>query len=649
MITSDTVPPLPAGRDHEAEIRTITNAIPALIAFHDADLVCRFANDYHSDWFGRPPSSLIGLHMRDYLGEEAFAMRQPYLARVRAGETVSFDAKVPHGSNGWRYAAVTYVPHSGAQGFDGFYVLVFDMTRRKQELLGMLDLAHDAILVRSLEGNVGFWNEGCVGAYGWSREEAIGRHLRDLVSCEFPAPLDEVQAELLKNDRWDGEILRLHRDGSERRIAARWSLRRDATGQPIEILEMGRDVTAQRRSEENLRRSEYRYRNVFQAMAVAYLELDITQLAAIEADLHAHGVTDLRAHFANNPGLARALMEAIEIIDVNEKSTQLFRGTREELLGNVSRLWPVASEPVFMESIVASETMPHYEAETRLLTLDGQEIDVLFTCSYAPNQTKRGIFHVGILDISERVRANNELARIQNELAHAARVSTLGELSASIAHEVNQPLTAVVTNAQASLRWLSNANPNLDEAKAAIARSIEEAKRASGIIARVRAMSTKKEPEKVRFPARALVEDAVSILRAELAKNDIRLRFSVGAEVPDVVGDRIQLQQVVINLMVNAIQALTQPGVDKRVMTVRIAREGDEIGIEVEDSGPGIDPDHLPRLFNAFFTTKTEGMGMGLSICKTIVEAHRGSIGVKPAAPNGAVFRVALPSNADAA
>jgi PAS domain S-box-containing protein len=635
--------PLPANEDRESDLRAVTNAIPTLISYFDADLICRFANEYHKEWFGRSPESLIGQHMRDFIGADAFSSRAPYVARVRSGETVSLDTKVPHGVDGWRYAAVTYVPRMKEHGFDGFYVLVFDITHRKRELVGMLDLAHDAILVRSLDGTVSFWNEGCVDVYGWSRDEAVGQHLGDLIKCQFPVPIEQAHHELLAADRWDGEILRQHRDGGERLIAARWSIRRDSTGRPIEILEMGRDVTSQRRSEEGLRRSESRYRNVFQAMAVAYLELDITRLMAINQDLSARGITDLRDHFAANPSFARTLMEAIEIIDANEKSLQLFGGTREQLLGSVSRIWPVAGEPVFMESIFASKTAPHFEAETRLLTLDGREIDVLFTCSYVPASMDSKIFHVGIVDISERVRASNELARIQNELAHAARVSTLGELSASIAHEVNQPLTAVVTNAQAGLRWLSNANPNMDEAKAAITRAIEEAKRASGIIARVRAMSTKKEPEKVCFPARALVEDAVSILRAELAKNHIRLRYTVGPEVPDVVGDRIQLQQVVINLMVNAIQALTQPGVDNRVLTVRVARDGDDIGIEVEDTGPGVDPDHAPRLFNAFFTTKTEGMGMGLSISKSIVEAHHGHIEVKPAIPHGAVFRVTLP------
>lgn len=633
----------PANYNQESDLRAVTNAIPTLISFFDADLICRFANDYHNEWFERSPESLVGLHMRDFIGPDVFKTRAPYVARVRAGETVAFDAKVPHGRDGWRYAAVTYVPRLKEGRFDGFYVLVFDITRRKRELVGMLDLAHDAILLRSLDGTVIFWNEGCVGVYGWDREEAVGKQIGDLVNCVFPVPVEQAHEQLLATDRWDGEILRQHRDGSERLIAARWSIRRDNNGRPIDILEMGRDVTAQRRSEESLRRSEYRYRNVFQAMAVAYLELDITKLSAIKDSLDARGVTDLRAHFAAHPGSVRTLMEAIEIVDVNEKSAQLFGGTREDLLGNVSRLWPAAGEAAFMESIIASETQPHYEAETRMLTLDGREIDVLFTCSYPPSVTKGGIFYVGILDISERVRANTELARIQNDLAHAARVSTLGELSASIAHEVNQPLTAVVTNAQASLRWLSNANPNVDEAKAAITRAVDEAKRASGIIARVRAMSTKKEPEKVCFPARALVEDAVSILRSELAKNDIRLRYTVGKEVPDVVGDRIQLQQVIINLMVNAIQALTQPGVGNRVLTMRVSREDNEIGIEVEDTGPGIDPDHVPRLFNAFFTTKPEGMGMGLSICKSIVEAHRGRIEVKPANPNGAVFRVTLP------
>ena len=171
---------------------------------------------------------------------------------------------------------------------------------------------------------------------------------------------------------------------------------------------------------------------------------------------------------------------------------------------------------------------------------------------------------------------------------------------------------------------------------------IDEAKRASNIIARIRAMSTKKAPERTRFPFRGLIEDVVTILRRELADQDVRLRLVIG-DVPDLVGDRVQLQQVVVNLLVNAIQAPAQVDDPQRSITLRVLSQHESLVVEVEDNGPGVPAEDAARLFNAFFTTKPEGMGMGLSICKSIVEAHGGHIDLMPAIPHGALFRVTLP------
>lgn len=644
--------PTPARPVVGTDLKSVTNAVPALISFFDVGLVCRFANDFHNEWFGRSPESLVGQHIRDFLGPEAYATRAPYIERVVRGELVSFDAKVPYRDGGERYAAVSYVPRIGPDGYEGFYVLVFDMARRKQEIAGMLDLAHDAICLKKLDGTVTFWNAGCEEAYGWGRQEVVGQRMNELLKCCFPeGPLDEIEQRLLKDGRWGGEIIRKHRDGSERIIAARLSLRKDVAGNPIEMLEMGRDITAARRAEEELKRSELRYRNVFGAMAVSFFEIDLTEIDAMLDEIRASGVTDLRAHFAANPGLTRAAMERAKVTDVNEKTVQLFGGTHADHLGNVvSRYWPMSSEAIFAESIFAPmEGKSHYEADTRLLTLDGREIDVHFTVCYPAEGEGNHMGLVGLLDISERVRAQNEIAHVQAELAHAARVSTLGELSASIAHEVNQPLTATVTNAEASLRWLALDEPDIDEARAAIGRAITQAKRASDIIQRIRAMSTKRAPEKTRFLSRSLVDDAVAILRRELADQKVRLRLNLANGLPEIEGDRVQLQQVVINLMVNAIQALAQAAQGERMITLRLLSDEDRIALDVEDNGPGVPPEHAARLFNAFFTTKQDGMGMGLSICKSIVEAHGGTITLLPAEPQGALFRVTLPASAQLA
>jgi len=519
-----------------------------------------------------------------------------------------------------------------------------------ESLLGLLDTAREPILVRDLEGRILFWNQGCEALYGHSREAARHAHAPQLLETVFPAPLEEINARLLAQGAWRGEVTRRLADGRQGVIDLRWSLRRDASGAPVEILETGRDVTEARKAEEALRRSEYRFRNVFHAMSVSFWELDFSALAGMFGALRAKGVTSLRAHIAENPRFVREMMEASQVVDVNEKSLQLFEATREQLLGPVDRFWPPCSEHVFAASVIAAlEKKPHYESEARFRTYDGREFDGLFTCCYPREYLPQGATLVGVIDITDRLRAQEDLQRVQAELAHAARISTLGELTASIAHEVNQPLSAIVTNGEAGLRWLKRETPDLEEVRRAFDRMIGEANRASGVIGRIRTMAVKGEPETTRLALGVLVEDAVLLVRRELTAHGVALRVQVPADLPEVDGDRVQLQQVLVNLMVNAVQAMAEGLEDEaeRVLTVRGAvegqGEGEAVVLSVADTGPGVAPERLPQLFNAFYTTKSGGMGMGLSICKTIAEAHGGTILVTSAPGEGARFDLRLP------
>ncbi|KSB87798.1 hypothetical protein AS593_00630 [Caulobacter vibrioides] len=513
-------------------------------------------------------------------------------------------------------------------------------------LAGLLDAAHEPILVRDLEGRILFWNGGCETLYGHGREAARGAYAPQLLATVFPAPLDEITARLLDEGRWEGEVRRRLADGREAVIALRWSLRRDDAGAAW-VLETGRDVTEARRAEEALRRSEYRFRNVFHAMSVSFWELDFSALAGMFGALRARGVTSLRAHIAENPGFVREMMRASQVVDVNEKSLQLFEATREQLLGPVDRFWPPCSEHVFAASVVAAlEKQPHYESEARFRTYDGREFDGLFTCCYPREYLPQGATLVGVIDITDRLRAQEDLQRVQADLAHAARISTLGELTASIAHEVNQPLSAIVTNGEAGLRWLKRETPDLDEVGRAFDRMIGEANRASGVIGRIRTMAVKGEPETARLALGALVEDSVVLVRRELTAHDVVLRVQVPAGLPEVMGDRVQLQQVVVNLLVNAAQAMAEA--EERVLTVRAAVEGEAVALSVADTGPGVPPERAAQLFNAFYTTKADGMGMGLSICRTIAQAHGGEIVLAPGSGRGATFVLKLPCAGDA-
>lgn len=517
-----------------------------------------------------------------------------------------------------------------------------DADRRRLDLAQMLDAAHDAIFVSDLEGRITFWNRGAAALYGHAREDAVGQDPDALLVTRYPADIAAIRAQLIETGHWEGELTRTTAAGATVVVDGRWTLRRDEAGTPIEVLETGRDVTAARQAALELKYSEYRYSNVFRAMAVSFWELDFNGLGEVLADLQAKGMTDVRAYVAEHPEVVRRMIEVSRVVDVNDKTVQLFGAPRESLLGSVSRFWPRSSEGVFAESVFAALERRHsYEAEARFCKADGTEFDALFTTCYPRDGVKRGTVLVGIVDISDRLAAQDALRKAEADLAHAARVSTLGELTASIAHEVNQPLAAIVTNGEAGLRWINRVEPDLEEARAAMGRMIVEGQRASDIISRIRALASNKDPQRAPVALNAAIEDATLLLKRELAAQDVRLILALSPDVGAVSGDRVQLQQVVINLAMNGIQAMVGRAV--RDLTLSTRREGDGVVLEVADTGLGVAAQDAKTLFNAFYSTKAAGMGMGLSICKSIVQAHGGGIAVEAAPGGGALFRVVLP------
>jgi PAS domain S-box-containing protein len=825
----------------------------------------------------------------------------------------------------------------------------------------ILDLVHDSIIVRDLDGTIVQWNAAAETQYGWSRAEAIGRKLCELLPCDADGLLGRIEAELLAAGSWEGELTRCDRAGRRLRIDVRWSTRRGADGAPRQIVETGRDVTEQRASEAAMRLGEYRFRNLFEAMAVAFWEIDFNPVGPLLLPLREAGIDDLRAHLLARPELVREMMAATRVLDVNAKTLELFgAAAKEEIVGQgTERFWPDESLPVFVESLVATlEKQPGLVSETVVLDLHGNPLDVMFTVAWSPESRQQGVLLIGLIDIGDRKRAfdamerserryrslftqmpialwelesrdmremfdalvregvedfgawlaehpdrfaearallkvteandqalelfggadhdsllplmpalwtnphdfaeaaaarlagkrsytseaairtvdggrkdivfgvafadpadadsanlvgaidisdrksaiaeltkselkyrnlfqhmpialaqldvcelvgvlarlrregvtdldaymdahpdflgqmleimkveqvndhmvellggsdpaefsgpiarfwrGNEhtvrrslcaryagaesyseetrirapdgrsidifytsafpaalndmgiglvgiidirsrleaermLQQVQADFAHAARVATLGELSASIAHEINQPLAAIATNGEASLRWLDRAEPDVGEARKLAARMVADARRAAEVIRHIRAMATRQSAGRERVSVNDLIEETLGFLQRDLQAKDVAVEFAPAEALPPVEADRTQLQQVLVNLAVNAEQAMVQHDVADRRLMIRTGTAGNGcISVEVEDSGPGVPAELAARLFDSFVTTKPNGLGIGLSICRSIIESHGGRISVANGG-TGARFTFTLP------
>jgi PAS domain S-box-containing protein len=296
---------------------------------------------------------------------------------------------------------------------------------------------------------------------------------------------------------------------------------------------------------------------------------------------------------------------------------------------------------------------------------DGAELELVFRIVLPDGATKyiRKIGHpvyaavgeivefVGTdMDITERKRAEAEVREgerryraVEMELAHANRVATMGQLSASIAHEVNQPIAAAITNAHSALRWLGARPPDLEEVRQALGRIVRDGNRAGDVIGRIRDLIRKAPPRKDGLEINEAILEVIALTRGEVVKNGVSVQTQLAEGLPLIQGDRVQLQQVILNLIVNAVEAMSGVSEGSRELLIGTGKDSSGVLVAVQDSGPGLNPKSFDRLFDAFYTTKPGGMGMGLSICRSIVEAHGGRIWASSNAGPGATVQFTLP------
>lgn len=482
-----------------------------------------------------------------------------------------------------------------------------------QEQVRLLAQTHDAIIVRDMNHIISTWSAGAEALYGWTREQAIGQDFRTLLAPQLMTSWDEMMTSLLETGHWEGEVVEHCRDGACVTVVSRCSLSRGEDNEPKAILATHNDISARKHAIDALKRSE--------AFLAGAQWLSRTGSIGLK-------VPSGEMYWSDE---ARRIFEFD--IDEHPMLTSVLNRTHPDDLHLVK------------EAIKrAYQKESRINAEYRLLMADGR-VKYLQMLAQLMEDGPDDFEYIGaLMDVTDAKTSEEALHRSQAELAHVTRVATLGELAASIAHEVNQPLAAVTTNGTAGLRWLNREVPDIGEVRGAIERMVSETNRASEVIRRIRAMSRKSQPQNVALNFIEIINESVALVERELKRNKIVLDLSYLNEVAEVDGDRVQLQQVIINLLMNGMQAMINAKTKNRTLRLSLKNSAmGEVLIEIQDNGPGIAPDQMSKLFEAFYTTKAEGMGMGLSICKSIIEAHGGRIWATSEQGEGATFHLSLP------
>ena len=486
-----------------------------------------------------------------------------------------------------------------------------DLAEREARIRRMVDANIIGIVIWNLDGQINDANDAFLRMIGYDREDLLAGRIRwtDLTPPELRERNEQTLEELNRSGTtqpFEKEYFR--KDGSRVPVLIGRAIFEEGGNQGVAFV---LDLTEQKRAELALRESEEQWKAVFE----------------------------------NNPVMYFMVGETGTILSVNPFGAEQLGYKVEELIGR-----PVQS--VFHEAdreAVTKNAALCFEQQGQALSWELRKVrktgEVIWVreTARATLINNRPVLLIVCEDITEGKRAAESLREVQTELAHANRVAALGQLTASIAHEINQPIAGALSSGQAALHWLDK--PNVEAARRSIERVIRDASRAGAIISGVRSLVKKVPVRTGGFDMNDAIREVVVITRGEATKHSISVGTQLAEGLPPIQGVRVQLQQVILNLVINAIEAMSGVGEGPRELLVKTAKSGeDSVSVAVQDSGPGLDPANLGRAFEAFYTTKPEGLGIGLSICRSIVEAHRGRLELSANVPHGAIFQFTVPS-----
>lgn len=385
------------------------------------------------------------------------------------------------------------------------------------------------------------------------------------------------------------------------------------------------------------------------------LQADLGSLATLNQQLEEREAKIQRLVDANIIGIFTWQQESI--VEANDAFLRIVGYEREDLVAGGLR-WTDMTPPEWLD-LDFQQWMPELKRTGRLQPFekeffrkDGSRVPVLIGVADFEEAAKQGVAFV--LDLSERKRAEAEAREserryreIQAALAHANRIATLGQLAASVSHEIKQPIGACAVNAEAGLRWLGAASPNLEEARQAFERIAKDARRAGEVMNRVRALVRDTPMNREWVQINEPIREVIALTRSDAIRNNVSVRTAFAEDLPLVQGDRVQLQHVMLNLIINAIEAMSAVDDGPRELTISTGKAPGAVLVTVSDTGPGVDPGNIDRLFEEFNTTTAVGMSMGLPICQSIVQAHGGTLRLTANAPRGAVFQFTVPASQD--
>jgi PAS domain S-box-containing protein len=514
----------------------------------------------------------------------------------------------------------------GSQGV----AFVLDLSERKRaeeelrtgeaRFRTFVDHATDAFFLHGPDGTILDLNRYAYESLGYGRDELIGAAFSAVDPYANAAVIERIRQRFATEEIVTFESRHRRKDGTLFPVEVRVREFRQ-NGQSL-ALSLARDITERKRAEEALQRRDDAIRVLGDSNIIGIFVWEFPDTRIIEAN-----DAFLRMVGLDREDLAKRRITFLDLTPPEGKS---------RALRNVAQL-------------ARGGTMQPYEKE--YFRKDGSRVPVIVVGTVfdeSDTGAKRGVSFA--FDLTERKRTEEALREMRMQLEHANRVATMGQLTASIAHEVNQPIAASVTNAQAALRWMNRPEPDLEEARRCLGRVVRDAARAGEVVGRIRDLIKRAPPRKDLVEINSAIREVIEVTRSEALKNAVSVQTELADDLPFIHGDRVELQQVLLNLIINAVEAMTDMSEGPRdVLLMTKKTEADEVLISVRDSGPGLAPAIRDSLFKAFQTTKPNGLGLGLSICRSIIETHGGCLWASANATRGTVFHFTLPSQSDAA